>query len=76
MFDRFSVEEMNLLCIYDTTSRTALISDLCTGLADVYDPDMRDIFISAIEKLETMSDEEFADIGFYNTDELVAVFDE
>jgi len=71
MFDKFSVEEINLMCIYDTSSRTALLDDLHTGLNDVYDPDMRDIFGSVIEKLETVSDEEFADIGFYIADEYI-----
>ncbi len=71
MFDKFSAEEMNLICIYNTDNRTALLLDLHSGLADVYDPDMRELFDSAIEKLQTMTDEEFADIRFYAADEYI-----
>ena len=67
--DKFSVEETNLMCIYDTSSRQNLLTDLRAGLADVYDPEMREVFESAITKLETLSDEEFSEIGFYIADE-------
>lgn len=72
MFDKFSTEEMNLMCIYDTGSRITLLSDLNTGLSDVYDPDMRELFDSTIEKLQAMTDEEFADISLYIADEFSA----
>lgn len=65
----FTAEEINLMCIYDTSSRGALLSDLKMGLADVYDPDMREIFHTATAKLETLSDADFSDIGFYIADE-------
>ena len=71
--DKFTVEEINLMCIYDTSSRTTLLGDLLTGLHDVYDPDMIEIFGTTIEKLETVTDEEFADIGFYVADEFITV---
>jgi hypothetical protein len=67
--DKFTVEEINLMCIYDTSGRAALLSDLKTGLADVYEPEMREIFGSAIEKLNTVTDAEFAEIGFYIADD-------
>jgi primase-polymerase (primpol)-like protein len=67
--DKFSAEEINLMCIYDTASRQNLLSDLRAGLADVYEPEMREVFESAIAKLEAMSDEDFSGIGFYVADE-------
>jgi len=67
--DRFTIEEINLMCIYDISSRMALRDDLATALFDVYDPEMAAIFGSAIEKLETLSDEGFANIGFYAADD-------
>jgi len=70
MFEMFTVEETNLMCIYDTSSRTALIGDLVTGLHDIYDPDMIEIFKSAIEKLEVITDEAFAEIGLYIADDI------
>lgn len=69
MNEIFTAEEINLMCIYNTSDRTALLADLKLGLADVYDPDMREIFHTAIAKLETLTDTDFSDIGFYIADE-------
>jgi len=66
---QFSVEEMNLMCIYNIDSRQSLLADLREGLADVYEHEMREVFESAIAKLENLSDEEFSEIGFYIADE-------
>jgi len=69
MKDVFSVEETNLMCIFDTSSKTALLTGLKGSIPDIHDPDMRDIYMSAIEKLEKISDSEFAKIGFYIAEE-------
>ena len=65
----FSAVEINLMCIYDTTNRQILLSNLRTGLADVYDPEMREVYESVIDKLERISEAEFSEIGFYPADE-------
>jgi hypothetical protein len=65
MNDVFTAEEINLMCIYDISSRAVLLSDLKLSLADVYDPDMCEIFDTAISKLEKLTDTEFSNIGFY-----------
>lgn len=62
MHDIFTVEEINLMCIYDTSNRTALLSDLKMSLVDVYEPEMREIFNTSIAKLEKLTDTEFSDI--------------
>ena len=69
MKDIFSVEETNLMCAYGTGDRAALITELLEGLDSVYDPDMRDVYESAIEKLENIGDDEFSEIGFYMADD-------
>ena len=69
MKDIFSVEETNLMCIYDISDKAALLAELRDGLPGVYDPDMRDVYSSAIEKLENISDEDFSEIGFYIADD-------
>lgn len=69
MQEIFTVEEINLMCIFDTSSRTALLSDLEVSLPDVYDPDMRDVFHTAIYSLNKLTDTEFLDIGLYIADE-------
>ena len=65
----FSAEEINLMCIFDTSSKENLLNELRDSLKDVYDPEMRDIYDSTIEKLEKVSDEDFSEIGLYITNE-------
>jgi hypothetical protein len=67
----FTAEEMNLMCIYDTGSRTALMGDLETGLRDVYEPEMKEIFGSTLEKLAGMTDEEYSAVNLYIADEFL-----
>ena len=55
-----TVEEENLLCIFDTSSRTALISDIRAALPDYDEPELLETAKSALRKLETMTDVEFA----------------
>ena len=74
--DKFNAEQINLMCIYDTSNRQNLLSDLRAGLADVYDPEMREVFESAIDTLERISDEEFSEIGFYIADDTDDYFED
>ena len=67
--DKYSTEERNLMSIFDTADREALQSDLVAALHDVYEPDMIEVFGSVLEKLDTLTDEEFAEIGFYIADD-------
>ena len=67
--DKFSTEELNLMCIFDTNDRGTLRDDLVTALHDVYEPDMIAVFSSTLEKLDTLTDDEFAEIGFYIADD-------
>ena len=67
--DKFSVEELNLMGIFDTDNREVLRADLVTALHDVYEPDMIAVFGSVLEKLDTLTDEEFAELGFYIADD-------
>jgi hypothetical protein len=69
MKEIFSVEETNLMCIFDTKDKAALLAELRESLPSVYDPDMRDIYESAILKLEKISDDEFSGIGLYIADD-------
>ena len=67
--DKFSAEEINLMSIFDTSDRETLRNDLVTALHDVYEPEMIEVFGSALEKLDTLTDEELAEIGFCIADE-------
>ena len=65
----FTAEETNLMCIFSMDSREAMLSELRESLGFVYEPEMREIIDSTIEKLGAISDEDFSEIGFYVADE-------
>ena len=65
----FSQEEINLMCIFDTGNRENLIGELRDSLPDIFDPEMRDIYESTIEKLEKINDGDFSEIGLYIAEE-------
>ena len=63
----FTFEEMNLLCIYNTGSRTGLI-DALTEMRGELSPEeieLREMTDSALGKLQTMSDAEFAELELF-----------
>ena len=63
----FTFEEMNLLCIYNTGSRTGLIEAL-TEMRGHLKPDeteLRELTDSALGKLQAMSDAEFAELELF-----------
>ena len=63
----FTFEEMNLLCIYNTGSRTGLIEAL-TEMRGHLEPDeteLRELTDSALDKLQAMSDAEFAELELF-----------
>ena len=63
----FTFEEMNLMCIYNTGSRTGLIDSLreMRGELSPEETELRELTDSALGKLQTMSDAEFAELELY-----------
>ena len=63
----FTFEEMNLMCIYNTGSRTGLIDSLraTRGYLAPEETELRELTDSALGKLQTMSDAEFAQLELY-----------
>lgn len=61
----FTVEEENLICVFDISSRTALISEIRAAIPDFDEPEMVELAEIVIGKLETMTDEEFSAFTFY-----------
>ncbi len=62
--DRFSIEELNLMCIYDTGTRSGLISELekiASALAHE-DEELAELVQSALKKLTAMSDQEYGEL--------------
>ena len=62
--DRFSIEELNLMCIYDTGTRSGLMAGLekiSTELAPE-DAELSQLIQSALRKLAAMIDQEYGEL--------------
>ena len=65
MSEKFTVEEVNLIHIFDTSSRCTLVSELTDALAFFEDEELIEIAGNVLDKLEDMSDLEFAAFDAY-----------
>ena len=65
--ENFTFEEMNLMCIYNTGSRTGLIDSLCEMRGELApeETELWELTDSALGKLQAMSDAEFAELELY-----------
>ena len=63
----FTFEETNLLCIYNTGSRTGLIEALIEmrGELSPEEKELRELTNSVLSKLQAMTDEAFAQLELY-----------
>lgn len=63
----FTNDELNLMCIYDTGTRTGLMESLAT-MKEVLEPEeteLREMTESVIEKLTAMSDAQYAELELF-----------
>ncbi|MCD8151268.1 MAG: transposon-transfer assisting family protein [Clostridiales bacterium] len=60
----FSVIEINLMCIFNHSSRKALLSDMTETLPYVEDPQMAELMRETMRHLLRISDSEFSQIEF------------
>ena len=68
MNTRFTVEELNLFSIYIYEDRASLIEEMSDALPYM-DEDMHELADRTLDKLHTMTDEEFAELDVYAADE-------
>ncbi len=59
MEHNFTVEEVNLICIFAGESRNEVIEDIKRALPYLDDPDMGELSNRIIGKLQNMTDKEF-----------------
>ena len=59
----FTAEEINLMCIYTSATRRRLLVDLRTAYLNIFDDELQRITLSAIRKLEEMTDDQYAEIA-------------
>ena len=55
----FTVEETNLMCCFDTSSRSKLIAEMKTLPLNDLDNEMAELLYKTVQKLEGMTDAEF-----------------
>ena len=55
----FNVEETNLMCCFDTSSRRKLIAEMKNLPLNELDEEMEALLFKTVRKLEAMSDAEF-----------------
>lgn len=59
MKNLFTVEESNLICIFQSDSRKKVMADINRALKHIDDTDMIELCENVLEKLGRMADEEF-----------------
>ena len=64
----FTVEESNLLCIFQSKTREQAIKDIKSILKYQYDEDMEELCRNVIGKLEKISDEEYLQLELQAAD--------
>lgn len=60
--DKFTVEEVNLMCVFEGQDRKGMIADIKNVIPHIQDSDMMELAGQVLEKLEAISDEEFAQV--------------
>ena len=64
----FTVEEINLISIYNTSTRSAAIEEMTAAMPDM-DSDMRELAGRTIKKLNRLTDDEFSRLALDPADE-------
>lgn len=69
---RLNVEEMNLLYMFDNSSRKAAVQDILDRFPFLENEELKEICQQTVKKLEQMTDDEFDAIDFtiYDEEEL------
>lgn len=58
----FTVEETNLMCCFNTSSRKRLIDDMKSVTLNDMDGEIAELMYKTIQKLESMTDAEFEEL--------------
>lgn len=59
---KFTVEEINLMCCFDTSSRKRLIAEMKSVPIGELDDEMAELLFHTVRKLESITDEEFLEL--------------
>ena len=59
---KFTVEEINLMCVFNTKSRMELMEDIGGVLPHLKESEMEELTRNVLTKLQDMTDEEFTEL--------------
>ena len=59
---KLTVEEINLMCCFDTSSRKRLIAEMKSLPLDGLDDEMAELLFHTVRKLESITDEAFSEL--------------
>ena len=59
---KFTVEEIDLMCVFNTKSRMELIEDFGRVLPHLKESEMEELARKVLTKLQEITDEEFAEL--------------
>ena len=59
-----NVEMINLMCMFNHSSKAVLLADIKASLPYINDSDMARLMVETIKTLEEMTDDEYAEIVF------------
>ena len=60
--EKFTVEEINLMCVFDGESRTRMMEDINRVVPHLQDSEMKELAEQVLGKLQNMTDEEFSGV--------------
>lgn len=59
-----NVEMINLMCVFEHSSKSALIADMTVSLPYIDDSDMARLMAETLQILKSMTEEAFSEISF------------
>ena len=69
MNNPFTVEETNLMCVFETSNRMKLMEEIRRVMLHIKDSDMEELAGQVLRKLDGMTDKEFLKISFEAAEE-------
>lgn len=63
MMSKFTVEEINFMCVFETQDRTQMLANIRQVMPHIKDSDMEELAEQVLGKLQSMTDEEFAEVS-------------
>lgn len=60
--NKFTVEEINFMCVFETQNRMKMMEEIRRVMPHIKDSDMEELAEQVLGKVQSMTDEKFAEI--------------